>query len=157
MNKSREFAIEPERGVIEMGQILIEEAPQSLDPEILRTKMDTEGCGSIVSFLGITRGVDDGVKVHQLEFDAWAEKLPSVLHDLASQAIAQFGVYSVAMSHRTGVVLPGENIVSIQVASPHRKEGFTACAWLIDELKAQAPLWKKEVRADGEHWKGGLG
>jgi molybdopterin synthase catalytic subunit len=54
-------------------------------------------------------------------------------------------------------VLPGEDIVCIHVASPHRKEGFEACAWLIDALKAQAPVWKKEVRADGAHWKEGLG
>ena len=140
-----------------MGDILIEDAPESLDSDALRSKMDTEGCGSIVSFLGITRGIDDGIEVHHLEFDAWAEKLPEVLHGLATEAIARFGVSSIAMSHRTGVVLPGENIVCIHVASPHRKEGFGACAWLIDELKAQAPVWKKEVRADGTHWKEGLG
>ena len=138
-------------------RILIEDAPEILDPDELRSGMDIEGCGSIVSFLGITRGNDDGVEVKHLEFDAWMEKLPSVLHNLATQAIDDFGVHSVAISHRTGVVKPGENIVCIHVASPHRKEGFAACAWLIDELKSQAPLWKKEVRADGAHWKGGLG
>ena len=138
-------------------RIQIEDAPEKLDPDELRNGMNVDGCGSIVSFLGITRGNDDGVEVKHLEFDAWMEKLPSVLHKLATQAIDDFGVHSVAMSHRTGIVKPGENIVSIHVASPHRKEGFAACAWLIDELKSQAPLWKKEVRADGAHWKGGLG
>ena len=140
-----------------MGQILIESAPESLDSDTLRSKLNTDGCGSIVSFLGLTRGIDDGIEVHHLEFDAWSEKLPDVLHDLASQSIAKFGVHAVAMSHRTGVVMPGEDIVCIHVASPHRKEGFAACTWLIDELKAQAPLWKKEVRADGAQWKEGLG
>ena len=140
-----------------MGQILIEDAPECLDSDTLRSKLNVEGCGSIVSFLGLTRGSDNGVAVHRLEFDAWAERLPSVLHDLAAQAIERCGVGGIAMSHRTGVVLPGEDIVCIHVASPHRKEGFEACSWLIDELKAQAPLWKKEVRADGTHWKEGLG
>jgi molybdopterin synthase catalytic subunit len=140
-----------------MGHILIENAAGSLDSDALRSKMNTEGCGSIVSFLGLTRGIDDGVEVRHLEFDAWTEKLPEVLHGLADQAIEQFGICSIAMSHRTGVVLPGENIVCIHVASVHRREGFEACSWLIDELKAQAPLWKKEVRADGAHWKEGLG
>ena len=144
-------------GGTNMGEILIEDAPESLDSDALRSKMNAEGCGSIVSFLGLTRGSDDGVEVHHLEFDAWAEKLPEALHELATEAINQFGVSSIAMSHRTGVVLPGEDIVCIHVASPHRKEGFAACAWLIDELKAQAPVWKKEVRADGTHWKEGLG
>ena len=52
---------------------------------------------------------------------------------------------------------PGEPTVCIHVASAHRAEGVEACSWLIDELKRQAPLWKKEVRADGEIWKAGLG
>ena len=45
----------------------------------------------------------------------------------------------------------------IHVGSAHRAEGCEACSWLIDELKRQAPLWKKEIRADGEIWKTGLG
>jgi molybdopterin synthase catalytic subunit len=52
---------------------------------------------------------------------------------------------------------PGENIVAIHVASPHRKEAFEGCSWLIDELKRQAPLWKKEVKPSGASWKAGLG
>ncbi len=137
--------------------ILIEAAPDELDADRLRSKLNIEGCGSIVSFLGIVRGEENGVKVHQLEFEAWQEKLPDVLYELGRQAIDKFGINGVAMSHRTGIVLPGEDIVCIHVSSPHRKEGFTACAWLIDELKKQAPLWKKEVRADGVQWKEGLG
>jgi len=111
----------------------------------------------VVSFVGLTRGEDDGIAVERLEFDAWEEKLPDVLNNLAEQAINQFGVKSVVMVHRTGSVDPGEPIVCIHVASPHRAEGFEACSWPIDELKHQAPLWKKEVRADGEIWKAGLG
>ena len=80
-----------------------------------------------------------------------------VLYQLAKQAIAQFGVLAVAMAHRTGTVGPEEPIVAIHVGSPHRKEAFLACEWLIDELKKQAPLWKKEVTTLGETWKAGLG
>ncbi len=140
-----------------MSHIIIEHSPDDLDPDSLRAKINTEGCGSIVSFIGLTRGSEDGNDVIHLEFDAWLEKLPRVLNQLAENAISKFNAHSVAISHRTGVVLPGENIVCIHVASPHRKEGFSACAWLIDELKKQAPLWKKEVRSDGVHWKEGLG
>ena len=61
------------------------------------------------------------------------------------------------MSHRTGSVAAGENIASIHVASPHRKEAFLACEWLIDELKLQAPIWKKEVSETGESLEGGIG
>ncbi len=68
-----------------------------------------------------------------------------------------FGVHSIVLSHRTGFVEPGQEIVCIHVGSTHRVEGFTACSWLISELKSQAPLWKKEIRDDGEFWKAGLG
>ncbi|MBT4060250.1 MAG: molybdenum cofactor biosynthesis protein MoaE [Euryarchaeota archaeon] len=139
------------------GRVIIVPAPESLDSEAVREKLILEGCGSIVSFLGITRGIDDGVLVEKLEFDAWEEKLGGVLARLGEEAIDKFGVTSVSMAHRTGSVGPSEPIVAIHVASPHRAEGFEACSWLIDELKAQAPLWKKEVRADGTVWKGGLG
>jgi len=129
----------------------------SLEPEELRNEIDLEGCGSVVSFVGITRGEEDGHMVEYLEFDSWEEALPGVLTRLAEQAIADFGVKSVVMAHRTGVVPPEDPIVCIHVGSAHREEGFAACSWLITELKSQAPLWKKEVREDGEIWKSGLG
>ena len=136
-------------------RVLIE--PEQLDPDGLREMLDSDGCGSVVSFVGLTRGDDDGVTVERLEFDAWDERLPMVLAELAEQALGQFGVSSVVLAHRTGSVGPGEPIVCIHIGSPHRAEGFEACSWLIDELKRQAPLWKKEIRTDGEVWKPGLG
>jgi molybdopterin synthase catalytic subunit len=141
-----------------MGRhIVIEEAPHSLDHESLRQQLETVGCGAIVSFLGITRGTEGDVEVYALEFDAWQEKLGPVLENLANQACTTFGTLSVAMAHRTGRVEPQEPIVSIHVASPHRKEAFQACEWLIDELKKQAPVWKREVTSEGSTWKAGLG
>ena len=137
--------------------IVIEDAPDALDVEALRHRLDISSCGSIVSFVGITRDSDNGEEVIALEFEAWQKQLSATLQSLAKSAIAEFGVHGVAMAHRTGKVLPGENIVAIHVASPHRREGFAACSWLIDELKASAPLWKKEVKASGETWKSGLG
>ena len=139
------------------GHILIEEAVEALDDVALKAKLPTEGCGAIVSFLGITRGKEGDDDVLRLEFDAWQEQLTSVLYGLAEQAIGKFGVLAVAMAHRVGSVEPQEPIVAIHVGSPHRKEAFQACEWLIDELKKQAPLWKKEVTSKGESWKAGLG
>ncbi len=139
------------------GHIFIQNAPESIDVEGLRTNLDTKGCGAIVSFVGITRGMDGDEEVLRLEFDAWQEKLSETLHSLAEGAIKEFSLHSVAMAHRTGSVGPGENIVAIHVASPHRKEAFDGCSWLIDELKRQAPVWKKEVKPSGASWKAGLG
>ena len=135
----------------------IEVDSKSLDISRLRSIIDSKGCGSVVSFVGLTRDHEDGVPVKGLEFDAWEDKLPKVLQSIAEEAISTFGVSSVVMSHRTGFVEPGQEIVCIHVGSAHRAEGFTACSWIISELKRQAPLWKKELREDGEFWKTGLG
>lgn len=139
------------------GEIIIDEAPVKLDHNSLLEKLPKKNCGAVVSFLGITRGQDNGEQIIRLEFDAWQEQLGTTLHKLAHLAIDKFGVSNIAMAHRTGSVAPEESIVSIHVASRHRKEAFVACEWLIDELKAQAPIWKKEVSKSGERWKQGLG
>ena len=137
--------------------ILVEEAPDALLPDAPRANMNTEGCGAVVSFVGLTRETEGKADVLRLEFDAWQDRLTPVLHRLAEEATREFGVLSVAMAHRTGSVGPQEPIVAIHVGSPHRKEAFQACEWLIDELKKQAPIWKKEVTTEGETWKEGLG
>ena len=139
------------------GTILVEEAPDVLNPDDLLKRLNTMGCGAVVSFVGLTRETEGDADVLRLEFDAWQDKLTPVLESLARQSIERFGVASVAMAHRTGSVGPQEPIVAIHVGSPHRKEAFTACEWLIDELKKQAPIWKKEVTTNGETWKEGLG
>ena len=135
----------------------IEVATGKLDIAKLRGLIDIRGCGSIVSFVGVTRDIEGGFSVKSLEFDAWEGKLPDVLNRIAHESISEFGVTSVVIAHRIGSVEPGEDIVCIHVGSAHREEGFSACSWLISELKKQAPLWKKEVREDGEFWKSGLG
>ncbi|MEC8167799.1 MAG: molybdenum cofactor biosynthesis protein MoaE [Candidatus Thermoplasmatota archaeon] len=138
-------------------RVVVEEAPDVLLPDVLRSKLNTEGCGAVVSFVGLTRETEGEADVLRLEFDAWQDKLTPVLRRLADEAVDRFGVLSVAMAHRTGAVGPQEPIVAIHVGSPHRKEAFQACEWLIDELKKQAPIWKKEVTTHGETWKEGLG
>lgn len=143
--------------VVMSGFIHIEEALDTLDEVALKSTLPLDGCGAVVSFLGITRAQEGDAEVLRLEFDAWQAQLSPVLHSLAEQAILTFGVRAVAMAHRVGSVGPQDPIVSIHVGSPHRKEAFQACEWLIDELKKQAPLWKKEVTNKGESWKAGLG
>ena len=142
---------------MEKDKIIILVEKENLNPEKLRSVIDVDGCGSVVSFVGLTRGEDNAIKVKRLEFDAWENKLHEVLTDIARISIEKFDVKSVLIALRTGIVEPSEPIVCIHVGSKHRAAGFKACSWLIDELKLQAPLWKKEVRSDGEIWKQGLG
>ena len=130
---------------------------EALNSDSLRKILETQDCGSIVSFIGITREQEGGSKVERLEFDHWRKELPVVLEQIGINAISEFDINSVVIAHRIGIVLPSEPIVCIHVASPHRAPGFEACSWIMDELKSQAPIWKKEITLDGESWKSGLG
>jgi molybdopterin synthase catalytic subunit len=140
-----------------VNNIIIEVCESNLDAELLKKKLNFEGCGAIVSFVGITRDLEDGERVLQLEFDAWRDQLMPTLKNIAENTIKEFGVSGIAIAHRVGIVGPQENIVAIHVCSAHRKEAFIACSHIIDELKIQAPLWKKEVTESGATWKEGLG
>ena len=140
-----------------MKNIIIEISESELDAELLKNKLNFEGCGAVVSFVGITRDLEDGERVLQLEFDAWIEQLKPNLSGIAETIKEEFGVSGIAISHRVGTVGTQENIVAIHVCSAHRKEAFLACSKIIDELKIQAPLWKKEVTESGSKWKSGLG
>jgi len=108
-------------------------------------------CGGICVFEGVTRGetsVKHGALCH-LEYEAYADMAMSQMQRLAEQARAQWPIGALAMVHRTGVVPVGETSVMIAVASGHRDTAFTACRWLIDELKRDVPIWKREVWANG--------
>ena len=67
-----------------MAHVRVSIEPERLDPDNLRRDLQVDGCGSVVSFVGLTRGDDDGVEVERLEFDAWTERLPGVLNDIAA-------------------------------------------------------------------------
>lgn len=71
---------------------------------------------------------------------------------LAAEAIAKFGVRDVAKVHRLGRLEIGETSILIAVASAHRGVTFEACRWLIDTVKKQVPIWKKEQFVDGAVW-----
>ena len=85
-----------------MSKVTVVVEPEKIDSESLRKLLDIKGCGSIISFVGLTRGEADGVEVERLEFDAWEEKLPSALESISLDALEKFGVNSVVIAHRTG-------------------------------------------------------
>ena len=66
-----------------MSKIIVRVEPEKLEPERLRSLLNIDDCGSVVSFVGLTRGTDEGISVKRLEFDAWEEKLSIVLQDIS--------------------------------------------------------------------------
>ena len=128
-----------------------------LDPSDLMTIIDSVDVGAIASFVGIVRASHGDEEVMGLEFEAWGSQLPAVLQEIGETAIEQKDLKSIIIAHRIGYVRPGETIVCIHASATHRAQAFAGCSWTIDELKRQAPIWKKEIRSSGEHWIEGLG
>lgn len=107
--------------------------------------------GGIVTFLGATRHQTDPKhgELLRLEYEAYGEMALHQMHRLCDESRSRWDVGPLVMIHRIGAVGLGEVSVAIAVACPHRAEAFEACRWLIDTLKNDVPIWKKDVFADG--------
>ena len=95
-----------------------------------------------------------GRPVLRLEYEAYAPMAEAVLSRLGAEVAGRWAGTRVAIAHRVGVLSPGELAVVIAAASPHRAEAFEACRYAIEQLKVEAPIWKKEVFTDGSVWVG---
>ena len=107
--------------------------------------------GGIDLFLGATRAETNaaGHELLALDYEAYASMAIATMRDLAARARARWPIVRLVLLHRTGSVGLGEPSVVIAVSCPHRGDAFEACRWLIDTLKQEVPVWKKEIWADG--------
>ena len=111
--------------------------------------------GAVCLFDGIVRNNTRGRETLYLDYEAYREMALAQMNALAEEAVSKFGVRDVALLHRLGRLQVGETSVLIVVASAHRGAAFDACRWLIDTLKKQVPIWKRETFADGAVWADG--
>ncbi|MBU2913684.1 molybdenum cofactor biosynthesis protein MoaE [Reichenbachiella agariperforans] len=110
------------------------------------------GAGAINVFIGTTRNQTAGKKVIKLDFEAYEPMAVKELQKIADRAVEQWDILSYAIVHRVGILEIGEEAVVIAVSTPHRKDAFQACEFIIDELKKTVPIWKREVFEDGDVW-----
>lgn len=108
--------------------------------------------GGACVFLGTTRSEHDasGRTLMSLDYEAYPEMAQRQLQELARGARQRWPVIKLALVHRVGRVAVGEASVLVAVSTPHRAEAFECCRWLIDNLKAELAVWKKEVWEGGE-------
>ena len=111
-----------------------------------------ESAGGIDVFLGTTRDEadDQGRRLLALDYEAYLEMAQNQLKDIAHRARQRWPIVKLALLHRVGRVEIAEPSVLIAVSTPHRAESFEACRFIIDTLKADAAIWKKEVWEGGE-------
>ncbi|MGI4852843.1 MAG: molybdenum cofactor biosynthesis protein [Janthinobacterium lividum] len=129
--------------------------------ELVRGRIDTQAItdaikagedGAVTVFDGIVRNNTRGRQTLYLDYTAYEAMALEQMQALAAEAKERFGVRNVAVVHRLGRLEIGETSILIAVASAHRGVTFDACRWLIDTLKKQVPIWKKEVFVDGAVW-----
>ncbi|WP_018349025.1 molybdenum cofactor biosynthesis protein MoaE [Longispora albida] len=108
--------------------------------------------GAVVTFCGVVRDHDHGRAVVSLDYEGHPSAA-EILAKVAAEIAADPAVYSVAVSHRIGPLAIGDVALAAAVSTAHRGAAFAACARLVDEVKAQLPIWKRQVFADGtEEW-----
>ncbi|CAO2837421.1 unnamed protein product [Amaranthus hypochondriacus] len=110
-------------------------------------------CGAIATFSGTTRDTFDGKTVVELRYEAYVPMAIRCIESICTSAREIWNLNLIAVAHCLGSVPVGETSVFIAISSVHRADAMDACKYLIDELKASVPIWKKEVYANGEIWK----
>lgn len=128
-------------------------AVDPLDAGALRTLLTDARAGALVVFEGRARDHHEGRAVLKLSYEAYAPMAEKELERLRQEALRRFGLIACAVHHRTGEVPLTEAAVIVATSSAHRAEAFQAAAWVMDEIKASIPIWKREVYEDGsEAW-----
>lgn len=123
---------------------------EPIDVAALERGVRTDACGGVVTFTGVVRErSDDDRAVTGLSYEAHEQMALAEFARIAGEAKERFGACEMAIVHRIGELQIGDVAVAVVVACAHRGAAFDACEYAIDELKARAPIWKKEHYADG--------
>lgn len=137
-----------------MNAMRIEVTAEPFDPvEALRAfEAMSENMGAITSFLGKVRKEDAGDPVEALTLEHYPGLTEKTIRSAADEAMRRWRLGGLLVIHRVGRMVPGEPIVLVAAAAPHRRAAFEAADFLMDYLKTRALFWKKETRAGIESW-----
>ena len=133
---------------------MIEITNRALDPQPITAAVRRDSNGAVVTFLGATRRNSMGKGVLYLEYEAYEPMALKKLSEIADEVTEKWGIEDVAIVHRIGRLEIEDVSLVVAIASPHRKEAFQACGYVVDRIKEDVPIWKKEVFEDGEVWVG---
>jgi molybdopterin synthase catalytic subunit len=132
--------------------IRVQEEDFDTGAELARFADGDHNVGGVCVFVGRVRGDEDGTKVSAMTLEHYPEMTARALQAVEDEANRRWPRCASLIIHRHGRLQPGDNIVLVATASPHRKAAFEACEFLIDWLKTQAPFWKLEETERGAHW-----
>ena len=122
----------------------------AIDVGALQAALRDPRAGACVSFEGWVRDHNDGRPVEGLHYEAYMELAQAEGAAILEEALRRFDLVDAACVHRTGDLAVGELAVWVGASAAHRDAAFAACRWIIDEVKARVPIWKRERYAGGQ-------
>ena len=135
-----------------MSCVRIQTADFDLSTEVAQLRANNPKVGALVSFVGTVRDLNDGAAVAEMELEHYPGMTEQAIEAIVLQAKARWPLFDALVVHRVGPLKPMEQIVLVVTAAAHRGEAFAACEFIIDYLKTEAPLWKKEQTPQGARW-----
>ncbi len=121
------------------GVVNVRVTPEQLSLDRVTAAVRDPRAGAVVTFLGVTR------EVPELNYEAYVEMAEHKLAEIVAAAIERHGLTAAAAEHRIGAVPLSEPSVAVAASAPHRAEAFAGAREIIDEIKAHAPIWKREL------------
>lgn len=115
----------------------------------LRESLSGRKSGALAVFEGWVRDHNEGMAVVSLEYEAYPELAAKEGETILQEAVDRFDLHAARCVHRLGALEIGDVAVWVGVSAAHRREAFAACQYIIDEVKARVPIWKREQYADG--------
>ena len=130
-----------------MTEVLALISPEPLDSAAIEAFVLDEANGALVAFRGIVRNHDHGLAVSALDYEAHPDAV-TFLENCCRQIATATGL-RVAAAHRVGSLVVGDTALVAAVAAPHRAEAFAACEQLVELIKREVPIWKRQHLGDG--------
>lgn len=131
--------------------IRVQREPFDVGAELAALAAGRTDIGAIASFVGLVRDQADG-PITAMTLEHYPGMTERKLAEIEAEALVRWPLQASLIVHRYGRMLPGEPIVLVATASPHRAAALEACAFLIDWLKTKAPFWKLEETAEAHRW-----
>jgi molybdopterin synthase catalytic subunit len=125
---------------------------ESIDVAALHREVEDAGAGCTMSFIGTVRNQKQGRAVLRIVYESYESMATRVLRRIAAEAVQRWPVRRLVVIHRTGVLQVGDASVAIVVSTAHRAEGFEVLRFVIEAVKQDVPVWKKEHFEDGAVW-----
>jgi molybdopterin synthase catalytic subunit len=132
-------------------RVRVQSEPFDLGAETAAFAAGHRDMGAIVTFTGVVRDLASG-DLDRMEIEHYPGMTERALEKIADEALTRWKLGDVMIIHRFGALRPGEMIMMVATAAPHRVNAFEAADFLMDYLKSRAPFWKKEFTADGAEW-----